>query len=63
MDAYATYLNAERRINEGLIRLERSLGPDAGYGPRPEERMEAMRQNFRLQIFATDIDAQAIATP
>jgi dihydrofolate synthase/folylpolyglutamate synthase len=43
MDAYATYLNAEQRINEGLIRLDRSLGGNAGYGPRPEERMRAMR--------------------
>lgn len=47
MDAYATYLNAERRINEGLIRLERSLSPDAGYGPHPEGRVEAMRGFLR----------------
>jgi dihydrofolate synthase/folylpolyglutamate synthase len=47
MDAYATYLNAERRINEGLIRLDRSLRQVGGYGPRPEERMDAMRGLLR----------------
>jgi len=47
MDAYAAYLDTERRINEGLIRLDRSLGPACGYGPRPEERLEAMRDFLR----------------
>ncbi|MFA4985964.1 MAG: chemotaxis protein CheB [Candidatus Brocadiia bacterium] len=27
-----------------------------------QERMEALKQSFRLQVFATDIDSQAIAT-
>jgi dihydrofolate synthase / folylpolyglutamate synthase len=43
MGAYATYLNAERRINEGLIRVDRSLCPIQGYGALPERRLEAMR--------------------
>jgi dihydrofolate synthase / folylpolyglutamate synthase len=43
MDAYETYLEAERRINEGLIRVGRSLEARQGYGPHPEGRLESMR--------------------
>lgn len=44
MGAWETYLDVERRVNEGLIRLDRTRAPVQGYGPRPEARIEAMRR-------------------
>ncbi|MFO8070732.1 MAG: Mur ligase family protein [Polyangia bacterium] len=43
MTPYDTYLRAERRINEGLIRLGLSLARPEGYVRDPEARMAAMR--------------------
>jgi dihydrofolate synthase/folylpolyglutamate synthase len=43
MDTFERYLDAERRLNQGLIRLDRSLALEHGYGPSPERRLDAMR--------------------